>query len=139
VRALRVLDVERVALIGAPWFEPEFNELGAEYFRSQGFDVVSSTSADLSQDPSRIEPAAVHEWTRRHVGDDAEAVFIGGNGFRAAGAIEGLEAALGRPVLTSNQVLLWSILSQVAATVTVRGFGRLFADDEPRTSRARGS
>jgi maleate isomerase len=130
VRALRVLEVERVALIGAPWFEPEFNELGAAYFRSQGFDVVSSESADLSRDPGRIEPVAVQEWTRRHVGDDAEAVFIGGNGFRAAGAIEGLEAALGRPVLTSNQVLLWSVLADLAAMVTVEGFGRLFTTIE---------
>jgi maleate cis-trans isomerase len=37
------------------------------------------------------------------VGDAAEAVFIGGNGFRAAGAIAPLEKAIGRPILTSNQ------------------------------------
>jgi len=53
VQALRILQVERVALIGAPWFAPEFNELGAAYFANQGFDVVSSASAELSQDPAR--------------------------------------------------------------------------------------
>ena len=36
VQALRHLDVERVALIGAPWFAPEYNELGAAYFAGQG-------------------------------------------------------------------------------------------------------
>jgi maleate cis-trans isomerase len=35
----------------------------------------------------------------------AEAVFFGGNGFRAIGMIAALEQALGRPVLTGNQVV----------------------------------
>jgi maleate isomerase len=126
VSALHVLGVERVALVGAPWFDPDFNRLGARYFSSQGFEVVSSTSAQLSHDPQRIEPAAVYEWTSRHVGDDAEAVFIGGNGFRAVAAIARLEAALARPVLTSNQVLLWNLLALTGASLPVKGYGRLF-------------
>jgi maleate isomerase len=127
VRALRVLQVERVALIGAPWFDPEFNELGRVYFASQGFDVVSSASAELSQDPRAIEPAAVREWVSRTVPDAAQAVFIGGNGFRAAGAIEALEAAVGCHVLTSNQVLLWQLLAYAGDTCEINGYGRLFA------------
>jgi maleate isomerase len=127
VRALQVLGMERVALIGAPWFEAELDELGAAYFRGQGFDVVSSESAGLSRDPDRIDSAAVHEWTSRHVADDAQAVFIGGNGFRSAGAVDRLEEALGRPVLIANQVLLWNLLGNVGATFTVDGHGQLFA------------
>ncbi len=127
VQALRVLEVERVALIGAPWFDAELNELGAAYFRSQGFDVVFSRSAELSQDPSRIEPTAVYEWTSQHVGDEAQGIFIGGNGFRAARAIEPLETAIGRPVLTSNQVLLWDLLTRTGVRCEIHGYGRLFA------------
>jgi maleate isomerase len=126
VLALRLLDVERIALVDPPWFDAELNNLGAAYFQNEGFEVVSSMSADLSRDPRRIEAAAVVEWTPRHVRDDAEAVFIGGNGFRAAGAIAPLEAAIGRPVLTSNQVLLWNLLAHAGATFEISGYGRLF-------------
>ena len=126
VQALRVLRLDRVALIGAPWFDPKFNELGATYFGSQGFDVVSSESAGLSHDPAAIEPAAVTAWISRHVADSAQAIFIGGNGFRAAGAIEALEATIGRPVLTSNQVLLWKLLAGADASFVIEGYGRLF-------------
>jgi maleate isomerase len=136
VLALRALAVERVAVIGAPWFDPDLNDLGAAYFRSQGFDVVSSTSAELSKESDRIAPADVVAWTSRHVGDDADGIFIGGNGFRAAAAVEPLEAALGRPVLTSNQVLLWNLLILAASPHRVTGFGRLFAH-EPESGRAR--
>jgi maleate isomerase len=131
VLALHLFDVERIALVDPPWFDPELNELGAAYFRSAGFDVASSTSAGITRDPRRIEAAAVLEWVSRHANDDAEAVFIGGNGFRAAGAIARLEAAIGRPVFTSNQVLLWNLLAQAGATLEVGGYGRLFAHKPP--------
>jgi maleate isomerase len=127
VLALRTLDVERVALVDPPWFDAKLNELGAAYFQSAGFDVTSSTSAGLSRDPWRIEAGAVSEWISRHVSDIAEAVFIGGNGFRVTEAIAPLEAAIGRPVLTSNQVLLWNLLGHAGATFEVGGYGRLFA------------
>jgi maleate isomerase len=125
VLGLQALEVERLALVGAPWFDDENNELGAAYFRSQGFDVVFSRSAALAQDP---EPAAVCAWMLRQVPDEAEAIFIGGNGFRTARAIEPLERALGRPVLTANQALLWRLLTHVGAPCDVAGYGRLFAE-----------
>jgi maleate isomerase len=127
VPALRALDVARVALVHPPWFGNELNELGAAYFQSQGMHVVSSRSARLTNDPRRIEAGAVCEWTSRHVSEDAEAVFIGGNGFRAAGAIACLETALGRPVITSNQVLLWNLLAQLGSGLRITGYGQLFA------------
>jgi maleate isomerase len=131
--ALQALQVQRVALVHPPWFDDELNHLGAQYFRSQAFDVVSSESADLASDPRRIEPAAIIDWVSCHVSDDAEAVFIGGTGFRAARAIEALEERLGRPVLESNQALLWSIFAQVGADVEVGGYGRLFGSSPSRT------
>jgi maleate isomerase len=126
VAALRALHVRRVALVHPPWFDDELHQLGAVYFRSQGFDVVSAGPADLPLDPGRIEPGAIIEWITRHLPDDAEAAFIGGNGFRAARAIEALEESLERPVLESNQVLLWSVLAKVGADIEIRGHGRLF-------------
>jgi maleate isomerase len=127
VLALRTLDIGRLALVHLPWFDDALNELGAAYFRSQGLHVVSSASADLPDDPRQIEPADVCHWTSLNVGGDAEAVFIGGNGFPAAGAIEPLELAIRRPVLTANQVLLWSLLAVAGAAFSITGYGQLLA------------
>jgi len=126
VRALHMLGVRRVAVIGAPWFDPRFNDLGAAYFASQDFDVVSSRSADLSQHPAEIHSADVCDWTAQHVEDAADAVFIGGNGFRVVQAINPLEALLDRPVLTANQVLLWQLLAHTDHRFPITGFGKLF-------------
>jgi maleate isomerase len=126
VLALRTLGISRLALVHPPWFDEGRNELGAAYFDSQGIRVVSAASAGLPNDPRLIEPNAVCEWTARHVIDDAEAVFIGGNGFRAAGAIAPLETAIRRPVMTANQVLLWGLLARAGAGLDITGYGRLF-------------
>lgn len=56
----------------------------------------------------------------------AEAVFIGGNGFRAVGVIRVLEEDLGSPVLTANQVAFWLALRLSGAQPAVTGYGELF-------------
>ena len=131
VSALRSRHVERISLVHPPWFGPLLNGLGAEYFRSQGFEVVDARLADLPDDPGQIEPAMVVEWVAQHLCHRAEAVFIGGNGFRAARAVHHLECRTGRLVLEANHVLLWSVLESTGAPVVVRGFGMLFDDRQP--------
>ena len=56
----------------------------------------------------------------------ADAVFLGGNGFRAAPAVQELEDRLGGLVIEANQVLLWSVLDSAPSSVDIRGFGSLF-------------
>jgi maleate isomerase len=126
VSALRSHRVRRISLVHPPWFGRELNRLGAEYFRGLGFEVVDARLADLPNDPDRIEPAMVVEWVSQHVSPHAEAVVIGGNGFRAAGAIHELEDAIGRLVLEANQVLLWSVLIGAGVSLDIHGFGALF-------------
>jgi maleate isomerase len=128
VAALRSRHVERISLVHPPWFGRSLHDLGAEYFRSQGFEVVDARLADLPDDPDQVQPAMVVEWVARHLSDRAEAVFIGGNGFRAAHAVHHLERRTGRLVLEANQVLLWSALAKLGVPLAVRGFGKLFDD-----------
>ncbi len=127
VLGLRTLSVERLMLISPPWFDDELDSLGVTYFRDQGFEVVRSGPVDLPSDQRQVEPADLYEWARSRVPDTAEAVFIGGNGFRSVGAIGALEADVGRPVLSANQALFWNLLQLSSAPVAVEGYGQLFA------------
>jgi maleate isomerase len=110
-----------------PWFGEECNALGAAYFLDQGFLVSSADLADVTDDPALVEPDEVVEWVAENVPDDVDAVFLGGNGFRAARAVGPLEQRLDRSVLESNQVLLWSVNESLGTPLDVRGFGRLLA------------
>jgi maleate isomerase len=131
VQALRVYGMERVTLVHPPWFDDETNDLGATYFRAQGFDAVALRANSLPDDPARVRPGPVIDWVSRHLGDQTEAVFLGGNGFHAAEAVEHIERRTGRLVLEANQVLLWSILDASGTTVDITTYGRLLRESLP--------
>jgi maleate isomerase len=123
--ALRTHGVGTVQLVHPPWFDDEFDELGAAYFRDQGFEAVVTNATGLPDDPARVEAQRVIDWLEQHVEERAEAVFLAGNGFRAAGAIEELELRTGRLIVEANQALLWGILAATGTTWDVTGHGRL--------------
>lgn len=131
VLALGAFGARRVALVNPPWFTPEVDRLGAEYFQRRGFEVVASGPAGLPRDQWAIHPGQLYEWVRSHTPAGAEAVFIGGNGLRAVGTIQTLEQDLGRPVLTANQVALWHALHLAGTRVPVTGYGELFTRAVP--------
>lgn len=128
IDALRALGVRRIALIHPPWFTEEVNAQGLTYFTSQGFEVLASTRISPPRSFTEVPPAEVYEWTRKNVPSRAEAVFIGGNGLRAIGAIQALEGDLRKPVLTANQVLFWQAMRVVGVTSKVIQYGRIFTE-----------
>lgn len=124
--ALNLLGARRICLIHPPWWSETSNEQGAAYFRARGFEVVECVRVTPQRSFAEVDPQEVFEFVNEHTPGSAEAVFIGGNGMRSAGAIAALEAALGRPVITANQVLLWDGLRRIGNAGLVRGYGSIF-------------
>jgi maleate isomerase len=142
--AFRTLGARRIALIHPPWFTDDEQQMGVAYFRSQGFDVTYANQMRLRgfsiakpTDPLRkfteVYPAEPYAFARSEVPATAEAVFFGGNGFRAIGMIAALEEDLGRPVLTGNQVVFWHALRQAAVGAEVENYGQVFRKGPIRT------
>ncbi len=59
-------------------------------------------------------------------GSDVDALFISCTNLRTLDVIAPLEARLGKPVLSSNQVLAWDMLRKAGAQVAPDAAGRLF-------------
>ena len=137
--ALRLLGAGRIALVSPPWFDAELDELGRRYYESGGFTVLhSGPCGGLPSDQARITAADLYTWVCTHTPADAEAVVIGGNGFRAVGAIAALEHTLDRPVLTANQALLWAALNAAGADPSAIGsYGRIFQTTTNQASATR--
>ena len=130
VAALHLYEANRLALINPPWFPRETDVLGAKYFKSQDVHVVYHAPAklDFGELPSGqllIMSGPLYEWVRTHVLDNADAVYIGGNGLKAIGGISALEAELCRPVFTANQVALWKALRCAGIDDSMPNYGQL--------------
>ena len=126
VTALRTLQADSIALIHPPWFSPELDALGADYFQNQGISVAYHGPAKLRRDYGDIRPDQVFDWAKAHMPDGADALVIDGGGFRAIGAIEALEDALGRPVLSANQASFWCALRVAGLDDLVSHYGQIF-------------
>ena len=127
VDALRTLNARKLALILPPWFSEQTISYGREYFRSRGFEVVFCAGMTPSRQFTEVSPSEVYDWITTRVPTEAEAVFIGGNGLRAIGAIQAMEKKLRRPVLSANQVAFWRALQIIGLASKVKNYGRIFS------------
>jgi maleate isomerase len=131
IAALRKLGIKRLALVHPPWWTEEANRDGRAYWSAAGFEVLECARLEPLRSFSEVGPKELFEFVRARTPRAAQAVFIGGNGMRAIGAVRALEAELGRPVLTANQVLLWEALRRFGHPESVSHYGSIFTDGHP--------
>jgi maleate isomerase len=111
---LRHLGVHDVAVAS-----PYLPSLGAHldaFLRAAGFGVVSHHRLGLDRHIWRVPRSAVRDLVLAADRDAAEAVFISCTNLPTYDVIAELEAVLGKPVLSANQVSLWSALRHAGAT-----------------------
>ena len=134
VEALRDLGATRVGL--ASPYTAGLNREAAAYLQSCGIEVVevAEVGADLGNyQQGALTPSEVFDLGMRAGHADAQAVLLSCTDMRAVEAIDALEAGLDKPVVTSNQALLYAAvkrLNRLACAPTVAapaGFGRLSA------------
>jgi maleate isomerase len=107
VEALAALVVKRVAL--ACPYVPDLLERAADFLGEAGFEVVGTACPDeplSSRGQRELRPRDAYELALRADTPDAEAVVVSCTDLRAVEALGAIEAATGKPVVTSNQALL---------------------------------
>jgi maleate isomerase len=129
IAALRVLGVSRLA-IATPYVEPVTRRLVA-YLAEHGVSTVSSEGLGLLGNIWRVTYSQVVEIVRAADNPAAEALFISCTNVPTYDLIEPLEQALGKPVLTANQVTMWAALRAMGRDAV--GGGRLLASHDHLT------
>ena len=127
VAALAASGVRRLALL-TPY--PEAMTRREQQFIEEalpGLRVVNQRSLgiDTGRAIGDLEPSVADRESRRVDTPEAEALFLSGTNWRTIEAIETLEADLGKPVYTANQVTMWATLAKLGIKARP-GFGSLF-------------
>jgi maleate isomerase len=121
IDALAVLGVSRLA-IATPYVEPVTRRL-VGYLAEHEVQTVSSEGLGLLGHIWRVTYAEIIEIVRAVDADDADALFISCTNLPSYDLIEPLEQAIGKPVLTANQVTMWAALRAMGREAV--GGGRL--------------
>jgi maleate isomerase len=107
--ALRHLDIKRVAT--ATPYTADITAGLSSYLTEAGVDVVAASGLGLTSDIWTVPYDVTGQLVRDTDHSDAEAVFISCTNLPTYDAIAPLEEELGKPVLTANQVTMWSALT----------------------------
>jgi maleate isomerase len=126
--AFRAMGVTRVAIL-SPYI-PSVARTLRDTLESNGVTVpqMRSFGEEVEANVARISPRSIIDAAHQLAQDGtAQAVFMSCTNLPCLDLIPDLEASLGLPVLSSNQVLAWH-MSQIAGC-PVRPVGRLLATD----------
>lgn len=122
--ACAALHASRVLLV-TPYIAP-VHQREIAFLASHGLTVTGGAwmGIDGNAEMGRLSGAQIADFTRAAAAP-ADVCLMSCTAIRSAGIIEALEAALGMPVLTSNQAMVWHALRLLGVPDAVPGFGRL--------------
>ena len=125
--ALRVVGASSLA-VATPYIE-ELNAIESRFLEASGFRVAGIAGLGCATDAEigRLEPADAVSLVERVDRSDADAIFISCTNFHCLPAVESLERAHGKPVVTSNLAGAWAALRRIGVEDTVPGYGQLLS------------
>jgi maleate cis-trans isomerase len=132
VDAAHALGVASVAVVSV--YLDEINARMPAFFDPQGVRIARigaltghvMSSGETSTEMARIAPADLVAAGRALDGPDVDAIFIPCTAVRTLDAIEPLEAAIGKPVITAIHATMWRVARLAGLTHDAPGGGRLF-------------
>ncbi len=127
VDACRHLGVTRVA-VGATYPDDVARRF-VDFLAAAGIAVsaLSARGIVTAAEVGTLPAATVLDFAAAADRPDAEAVLLPDTALHTVGLLDALEARVGKPVLTANQVSIWQGLRLAGADGRRPGMGRLFA------------
>ena len=99
-----------------------------EYFKKENFNVTSNSYFDIESDIDigKVDQNYLYEVLSKIDLKDADALFVSCTALPVLSIIDKLEKKLNKPVLSSNQALIWDTLENIGTNNSIQGFGKLF-------------
>jgi maleate isomerase len=125
LNALRTLGATRVA-VATPYLD-EINQQEADYMAAAGFEITNIQGLNLEKDSDmiRVRPEFLAEFAASVDTPDADALFISCGALRSLDIIEALEQKVGKPIICSNQAMMWDVLCRAGINDRIEGYGSL--------------
>ena len=126
INALHRLDAHKI-VVATPYLD-EINTMEAEFLRQKDFDVldIQGLNVEDCEAMGRIKPSYIRDFALSIDRPDADVIFVSCGGIRTLDVLQEIEDAAGKPVICSNQAMMWDCLRRANIDDTLDGYGRLF-------------
>lgn len=125
--AARTLEARRIVLVTP--YSAEVTARTRAFLEQSGIEVLGSVACDVAGKGPYYDIAPLRWQGQLRAARDtrADAYLLSCANIACLGVIEDAEAALGAPVITSNQAVLWRTLRTAGYTRSIAGLGTLGA------------
>tara|TARA_B100000676_G_scaffold311828_1_gene383281 strand:+ start:1615 stop:2334 length:720 start_codon:yes stop_codon:yes gene_type:complete len=126
VEAFETVGAKKITLT-TPYIQVT-NDREVAFLSSHGVEVLSETGLGITGDGGAMLAVEPDEWRQRVTAQDeqsSQAAFLSCTAIRAVEAITPIEAEIDKPVITSNQAMVWHALRKLGIGDRPAGYGRL--------------
>jgi maleate isomerase len=126
INALSGMAAKNIA-VATHYPQPRLAEV-KRWFEQNRLSVVSSDTAELNDPKSvcNLPAESVYQLAKKANNDRAEVVCLVATDLRTFPILQMLENDLGKPVISSNQAILWCALRLAGIKSSIEGYGSLF-------------
>lgn len=127
-KALAAMGARRIVL-GSPYVA-ELNANVMTYLEEAGLEVLEAHGMGLGHDTEmvRVAPGYLVDFARAIDRTEADTVLLSCGALRSLEVVERIEQTLGKPVICSNQAMLWDCLRLAGVNDALPGLGRLLRE-----------
>ena len=120
------MNVKKIALF-TPYPE-SVNKTILEYFIKKNIEVLSFATFNIDSDSeiAKVDPKYLLETLTKLDIKNADALFISCTALPVLKILDQIEKKINKPVLSSNQTLIWDSIRSVGYKSSIKGYGKLF-------------
>lgn len=125
--ALGALEMRKIVIISP--YRQQVNDDEIRYLTAAGFEVLHDHGLGLKggDEYITVTPERWHDIVMENARDDADGYFLSCTNTTMIEAIPALERDLQKPVINSNQAVIWAFLKRIGEVPNIPEMGRLFA------------
>ncbi len=127
IRALQEVGAKKL-VVATPYLD-EINAKEVDYLQNAGFEVLSISGLNLEKDSDmvRVTPEFIANFALSIDRPDADAIFVSCGALRTLKVVEQIEQTVDKPVIASNQAMIWDTLRLAGIDDKIPGYGQLLS------------
>ena len=120
------MNIKKIAVF-TPYPE-SVNKTILEYFIKKNIEVLSFATFNIDSDSNiaKVDPKYLLETLTKLDIKNADALFISCTALPVLKILDQIEKKINKPVLSSNQTLIWDSIRSVGYKPSIKGYGKLF-------------
>ena len=126
IKGMKKLGIKNLSIFTP--YTSEINDSVADFFNKENFKINDMNYFDIASDLDigKVDSNYLFSVLKKIDLSKSDALFVSCTALPVLSLINDLEKELNKPVISSNQVLIWDCLELINSNYSIEGFGRLF-------------